>query len=59
MTNKADPPPEAGAIGTDGSFTALARWYWPYIRHFRKRLIIVSFGLAIVLACQALIPLTV
>ena len=59
MTNKPAPPPEAGAIGTVGSFTSLARWYWPYVRPFRKRLIIVSFGLAIVLACQALIPLTV
>lgn len=59
MTKKTDPPPEAGTAGTDGSFTSLARWYWPYVRPFRKRLLIVSFGLAIVLACQALIPLTV
>lgn len=41
------------------SFGSLARWYWPYVRPFRGRLILVGLGLAVVLACQAIIPLTV
>ena len=44
---------------TRTSFRSLARWYWPYVRPFRAKLALVSLGLAIVLACQALIPLTV
>lgn len=43
----------------DGTFTSLMRWYWPYVRPFRARLAWVLGGVAIVLACQAIIPLTV
>jgi ATP-binding cassette subfamily B multidrug efflux pump len=59
MTERPTPAAGTGLTRTDGSFTSLARWYWPYVRPFRARLLLVSFSIAIVLACQALIPLTV
>lgn len=59
MTLNAPVNDEASTTRVDGTFSSLMRWYWPYVRPFRVRLAWVFGGVAIVLACQAFIPLTV
>ena len=59
MTLNAPVNDEASTTRVDGTFRSLMRWYWPYVRPFRARLAWVLAGLAVVLACQAFIPLTV
>jgi ABC-type multidrug transport system fused ATPase/permease subunit/CRP-like cAMP-binding protein len=59
MTTHVPANDEASTTRVDGTFSSLMRWYWPYVRPFRVRLAWVFGGLAIVLACQAFIPLTV
>ncbi len=54
-----DSPDAATITRTDGTFTALWRWYWPYVRPYRTRLVFLGVITAIMLACQALIPLLV
>ncbi len=55
----ADSPDAPSTTRTDGTFTSLWRWYWPYVRPYRARLIFLAVITAIMLACQAVIPLTV
>lgn len=50
---------EASTTRVDGTFSSLMRWYWPYVRPFRAQLAWVLAGIAVVLVCQAFIPLTV
>jgi len=59
MTTSHSRPRESYEGQSKRTFTSMARWYWPYLRPFWARLFLTSIGLAIVLACQALIPLTV
>ena len=54
-----DSPDAASTTRTDGTFTSLWRWYWPYVRPYRGRLVLLAVLTAIVLTCQALIPLEV
>ena len=59
MTASHSRPRESHEGQSKRTFTSMGRWYWPYLRPFRARLFLTSLGLAVVLACQALIPLTV
>lgn len=52
-------PDAPSTTRTDGSFTSLARWYAPYVRPYRGRLFYVAGLTAVMLACQAFVPLTV
>ena len=47
------------AIGGDRPFRSLLRWYWPYVQGSRSRLAVTAVFAAVVLACQAVIPLQV
>lgn len=52
-------PDAPSTTRTDGSFTSLARWYAPYVRPYRGRLLYVAGLTVVMLACQAFVPLTV
>jgi ABC-type multidrug transport system fused ATPase/permease subunit len=58
MTTSPSRPRESYQGQHKRTFTSMGRWYWPYVRPFWARLLLTSLGLAVVLACQALIPLT-
>ena len=59
MTTSSSRPRESYHGQNKRTFTSMGRWYWPYLRPFWARLFLTSLALAVVLACQALIPLTV